>query len=164
MQNGMGMPRINTNKNIFPKPLRFEYEDENYEHIEDIIECIVDTSANLAVGKGIERHFDDFVSSMEGLRDVINMIPGLKLNEMERIREYSYCCGAGGGVKSAFPEFALTASKTRIKEAESTGAEAILSTCPFCKTNLQDGVDASDGKMEVYDIAELLLKSLGGDL
>ncbi|MFX1461326.1 MAG: (Fe-S)-binding protein, partial [Promethearchaeota archaeon] len=34
-------------------------------------------------------------------RNILKKIPGLKLVEMERIREYAYCCGAGAGVKSA---------------------------------------------------------------
>jgi Fe-S oxidoreductase len=75
-------------------------------------------------------------------RNILKKIPGLKLIEMERIREYSYCCGAGAGVKSAFPEFALNAAKTRIQEAEDTGAKILISACPFCSTNLQDAIMA----------------------
>lgn len=96
-------------------------------------------------------------------REVLNQIPGLKLVEMERIREYSYCCGAGGGVKSAFPDFALNTSKNRIQEAKATGASCISSACPFCSTNLQDGIAALGESLQFYDIAELLCKSLGLD-
>jgi Fe-S oxidoreductase len=93
-------------------------------------------------------------------RNLLNRIPGLNFVEMERIKEYSYCCGAGGGVKSAFPEFALRTAKTRIEEAESTGAEIIISACPFCSTNLNDGIIETGSNLKFYDISELLLLAL----
>ncbi len=93
-------------------------------------------------------------------RELLEKIPGLNFIEMERIKEYSYCCGAGGGVKSAFPEFALKTAKTRIEEAEDTGAEIIISACPFCSTNLKDGIDAMGSKLRFFDISELLLMAL----
>ncbi|MCJ7807791.1 MAG: (Fe-S)-binding protein, partial [Dehalococcoidia bacterium] len=58
-------------------------------------------------------------------RDVLRSIPGLELVEMERIKEYAWCCGAGGGVKEAYPEFALSTADERIEEAMATGAEAL---------------------------------------
>ena len=97
-------------------------------------------------------------------RNILKSIPGLKLKEMERIMEYSYCCGAGAGVKSAFPEFALRTAQTRLEEAEDTGAEIIVSACPFCSTNLQDGIKEKGSKLQFYDINELILMALGMDL
>ena len=94
-------------------------------------------------------------------RNILKKIPGLNLVEMERIKEYAYCCGAGAGVKSAFPEFALNTAKTRIQEAEDTGAQAITSACPFCSTNLQDAIKESVSNLKFYDINELLLMALG---
>ncbi len=94
-------------------------------------------------------------------RNILKKIPGLKFVEMERIKEYAYCCGAGAGVKSAFPEFALTTAKNRIQEAEDTGAGALTSACPFCSTNLQDAIKESGSKLKFYDINELLLMALG---
>ncbi|MFX1388968.1 MAG: (Fe-S)-binding protein [Promethearchaeota archaeon] len=97
-------------------------------------------------------------------RNLLNKIPGLNFVEMERIKEYSYCCGAGGGVKSAFPEFALKTAKTRIEEAEYTGAEVIVSACPFCSTNLKDGIIEKGSNIKFYDISELLLLALSPKL
>jgi Fe-S oxidoreductase len=94
-------------------------------------------------------------------RNILNKIPGLKVIEMERIKEYAYCCGAGAGVKSAFPELALNAAKWRIEEAENTGAEALVSACPFCSTNLQDAIEEFGSNLKFYDISELLLMALG---
>jgi len=96
----------------------------------------------------------------ESPRDILKKIPGINFIEMERIKEYSYCCGAGGGVKSAFPEFALKTAKTRIEEAEDTGAEIITSACPFCYTNLNDGIIEKGSNLTFYDISELLLMAI----
>ena len=97
----------------------------------------------------------------ESPRELLEKIPGLKLIEMERIKEYSYCCGAGAGVKSAFPEFALNTAKTRIDEAEDTGAQILTSSCPFCSTNLQDAINQTGSTLRYYDINELLLMAIG---
>jgi heterodisulfide reductase subunit D len=96
----------------------------------------------------------------EAPREVLKKIPGIKLVEMERIKEFSYCCGAGGGVKSAFPEFATKTAKTRIEEAENTGADIISSACPFCSTNLKDGINERGSNLRFFDICELLLMAL----
>ncbi|MBW1672969.1 MAG: (Fe-S)-binding protein, partial [Deltaproteobacteria bacterium] len=73
-------------------------------------------------------------------RDILNSIPGIELIEMERIREHSWCCGAGGGVIDAFQDFALSTAKERIEEAKSTGAEAIASSCQWCIRTLRDAM------------------------
>jgi Fe-S oxidoreductase len=89
-------------------------------------------------------------------RDVLKSIPGLKLVEMDRIKEYAWCCGAGGGVNETNPEFAAWTANERIQEAELTGAEAIVSACPWCEQNF-----AKSGlKIKVYDVIELLDKAL----
>ena len=93
-------------------------------------------------------------------REILDAIPGVKLIEMERIREYAWCCGSGGGAKSAYPDFAISTSKERIEEAEATGAGTIVSSCPWCEANLVDGVDASGSKMKVEDILDILVESL----
>ncbi|MFW9978179.1 MAG: (Fe-S)-binding protein [Candidatus Thorarchaeota archaeon] len=93
-------------------------------------------------------------------RNILKQIPGVELVEMERIREYSYCCGAGGGVKSAFPEFALWTAGERVQEAESTGAKGLVSVCPFCSTNLRDSIKHRQSEMEYFDLTEIVLMSL----
>jgi len=93
-------------------------------------------------------------------REVLKSIPGLELVEMERIREYSWCCGAGGGVKDAFPDFALWTAGERIEEAEATAAEAIVTTCGWCERNFIDAINENGIKMKVYDILELVQQAI----
>ncbi len=94
-------------------------------------------------------------------RSILSKIPGVKFVEMERIKEYSYCCGAGAGVKSAFPEFAIQTAKNRIEEAEDTGASVISSACPFCSTNLQDAIGERNSHLLFLDISEIILMAIG---
>jgi Fe-S oxidoreductase len=93
-------------------------------------------------------------------RDVLKSIPGLELVEMERIREYAWCCGAGGGVKEAFPDFAKWTATERIEEAKSTGAEAIVSACPSCERNFMDAIHSAADRMKVVDVVELVRQAL----
>ena len=93
-------------------------------------------------------------------RNVLKAIPGLKLVEMERIKEYAWCCGASGGVMEAYPDFAATTANTRIDEAKSTGAEAIVSACGWCERSFIDSVAKDGNSLKVMDIIELVEKAI----
>jgi Fe-S oxidoreductase len=97
----------------------------------------------------------------EAPRNILKAIPGISLVEMERIKEYSWCCGSGGGAKSAYPDFAIATAKERIEEAEATGADTIVTACPWCEANLNDGIDASGSMMKVGDILDLVMQAMG---
>ena len=93
-------------------------------------------------------------------RDVLKAIPGLELTEMERIKEYAWCCGAGGGLKEGYPEFSNWTATERIEEAKSTGAEAIVSACGWCERNFNDAIGAAGDKMKVFDVADLVKQAM----
>jgi Fe-S oxidoreductase len=93
-------------------------------------------------------------------RQVLQCIPGLRLVEMERVKEYAWCCGAGGGVKEAFPDFAIWTGRERIKEAKATGAEAMVTACPWCQKNFLDGMEQNEDRLKIYDIVELVEEAL----
>ena len=89
-------------------------------------------------------------------REIYKQIPGLNLVEMKRNRNFAWCCGAGGGVKIGYPDWALEISKERLEEAKETGATVITSTCPFCKTNLSDASEHYNFDFQVLDLMEIL--------
>jgi len=90
-------------------------------------------------------------------RNLLKRIPGLKFVEMKRIKEYSWCCGAGGGLKSYDNALATSMAVDRHVEAKEVNADVIVSACPFCKRNLSDAASAaSKNACEVVDIVELL--------
>ena len=93
-------------------------------------------------------------------RDVLRAIPGVNISEMTRIKEYAWCCGAGGGVNESNPDFAMWTAKERINEAIATGAEAIVSACPWCEKTLTAAAKECGSSLKVYDIVELVARAI----
>jgi Fe-S oxidoreductase len=93
-------------------------------------------------------------------RNVLRSIPGLHLVEMERTREFSWCCGAGGGVREAYPEFSQWTALERIAEAKAAGAQALVSACPWCERNFIDALTATGERVQVFDVVDLVQKAI----
>lgn len=93
-------------------------------------------------------------------REVLRAIPDIQLIEMPRNEENSFCCGGGGGVPDAFPDLALWIARERLDEAKSTGAEAIVSCCPFCKLNLERSIKILNEEIRYYDLTDLIIRAL----
>ncbi len=49
------------------------------------------------------------------------------------------CCGAGGGVRGAFKEVSLDFTREKLTNMVAAGADAIITTCPFCHLQLDLG-------------------------
>lgn len=93
-------------------------------------------------------------------REIIKSIPGVELIEMERIRENAWCCGAGGGAKEGYPDFNAWTAEERIAEAKTTGAEGLVTACPWCECNFVDAIKRMGEKIKVYDIIELVQQAI----
>lgn len=91
-------------------------------------------------------------------RNVMKKIKGLELVEMYRHRELSRCCGAGGGYKSQYGDYAVQIAADRVRDAEEVGAELIITCCPFCVLNLRQGAKKAGSKIKVMDLSEVLLQ------
>lgn len=91
-------------------------------------------------------------------RDLLTQIPGIELIEMTRNRQNAWCCGSGGGVRSAFKELSSFTAKERIEEAKKTTAEAIVSCCPFCLNQFKNNI--INKEINALDISELVKKAL----
>jgi len=102
-------------------------------------------------------------SEYEGPRSLVKGIPGVKLIEMERNRQNSFCCGGGGGnfFTDVLGSGKSSPNRIRVREAYETGADILAVACPNCKNMLEDGmrVEGLEGKLEVKDVAELLKES-----
>ena len=95
-------------------------------------------------------------------REVLEAIPGVELVEMERTREFSWCCGAGGGAFEAFEDFVAFSSNERLEEARSTGAQALVTACPWCERSFKDVLDGDNDELKIFDVVELVNRAMGG--
>jgi len=105
------------------------------------------------------RHNDEY----DAPRDVIqSVMKNGSLVEMEKSREESFCCGAGGGNMWYEIKTGERINHNRFKQAAETGATTVATSCNFCNIMMEDGmkVTGNDDKMKVMDIAELVSKSL----
>jgi len=101
-----------------------------------------------------------FAGVYEQPRNILRGIPGLKLVEMERIKDDSWCCGAGGWIRNGYPDLAQWTARQRIDEAKATGAEALVTYCPHCEENLGEAIETRRDEMKLYDLLDLVLQAL----
>ena len=143
------------------KTLKEDYDDLDVVHISQLLDELIRenklnfTKADFKVtyhdSCHLGRHMDVFDEPRNAIESVADIV------EMENSREDSLCCGAGGGVKSAYPEIADQMAKSRLAQARETGCETLVVSCPFCKLNLEND------EIEVLDLTEFLVKYGGAD-
>ncbi len=90
-------------------------------------------------------------------REALKKIPGLELVEMADSREQSLCCGGGGGRIWMETPKTERFSDLRVKQAVVTGAEVLVTSCPYCITNFEESRLAlnCEEAIEVKDITEV---------
>ena len=142
------------------KTLKQDYDDLDVIHISQFLNTLIDENKldfnkkDLNVTYHDSCHLGRHCNVFDEPRNVISNVGNLL--EMRNNRENSLCCGAGGGVKSAYPEIASQMADSRISQAIETGADLLVTPCPFCMLNLKDrGLD-------VLDLTEFLI-NYGGE-
>ena len=143
------------------KTLKEDYDGLDVVHISQLLDELIRenklnfTKADFKVtyhdSCHLGRHMDVFDEPRNAIESVADIV------EMENSREDSLCCGAGGGVKSAYPGIAGQMAKSRLAQARETGCETLVVSCPFCKLNLEND------EIEVLDLTEFLVKYGGAD-
>jgi len=95
-------------------------------------------------------------------RSILNAISGIKLAEMERNLEKSFCCGAGGA-RMWMEEHGDRINNARTDQAAATNAGTVAVGCPFCLTMFSDGIKDRQlsEKMVALDISEIVVKAMG---
>jgi Fe-S oxidoreductase len=100
------------------------------------------------------------LGDFESARDILNKIPNISLVEMERNKEESYCCGAGGGAKILDYDNSVAICQERIKEFKKTGGEVLVTSCPLCKSQFRDMNQSANKEIVIKDSVEILRESL----
>lgn len=87
-------------------------------------------------------------------RKILEAMPGVTLKEMVRSKECGFCCGAPS--VQTDPELAEWTRAERRREAAATGADTIVSACPFCC----EALDGEEGP-NCVELCVLLAQRLG---
>jgi len=93
-------------------------------------------------------------------RQVLRLVPGVRLTEMRRHGPFSACCGMGGGLKAVSAEIQHKMGAARIREAEAANVEAIVTPCQTCLQGLLNGKQEASSEMQVLHLNELLVRSI----
>lgn len=90
-------------------------------------------------------------------REIIRKIPGIELVEMS---EPDRCCGAGGGLRSGNRDLSLRVAEAKVDMIKETGAEAIVTVCPYCQLQFRDLINRGSLRdMKVINVVNLLANS-----
>ena len=97
----------------------------------------------------------------ESPRSIIGKATGKAPVEMERNRDQSFCCGAGGGRMWMEEHLGTRINLERVSEALRENPDTLCVTCPYCMTMFEDGMkDKNADKVLVRDIAEIVAEAL----
>lgn len=103
-----------------------------------------------------------YLGLIEEPRQILKSIDGIELVEPKwTAKEWSTCCGGGGGFEVVFPELSLKLATQRAKELTETGADIIVTHCPGCIMQLEAGLkELKKENVEVLDLVEVLATAL----
>jgi len=149
--------------------LKYEYpqfggEFEVVHHTEFILQLIEEgklkfnNTINKTVAYQDPCYLGRYHSIYEAPRKILAAIPGVKVVEMEGCRGSSLCCGAGGGRMWIEEEPEQRVNRLRAKDAIATGADIVITACPFCLQMFKDALGGFglEEPPQTLDLVELL--------
>jgi len=154
---------FNTMKNEYPD---FGGEYEVMHHTELFARLVADgrLRPTASFDQDVTYHDPCYLGRHNGVydepREVLRRIPGVRATEMPRHRERSFCCGAGGSRMWLEEHLGKRINVERTEEAISTGAGTMSVACPFCLIMLDDGAKAKGERIQVFDVAQVLARSI----
>jgi Fe-S oxidoreductase len=92
-------------------------------------------------------------------RGILQAIPKTKLEEMERSKDTGFCCGGGGGLMWIEEQPGTTKiNQMRLEDALKTGAETVVTACPYCLQMFEDSIEHKGLKdsLKARDLIELV--------
>lgn len=95
-------------------------------------------------------------------RRLLRAIPGLKIVEMKRAKDRSFCCGGGDIILwHEIDQEEIRMAEMRLQMAKDTGASVIVTACPFCLIHFEDAIKTSglEEEIRVIDLMELFISA-----
>jgi len=81
--------------------------------------------------------------------------------ELAHNRVDALCCGAGGGVRGAYPKNSIAMARRRLQEVEDVGADVVLTECNSCVHNLSNA-KLRKQKFRIYNISQFINELMEG--
>jgi len=103
--------------------------------------------------RGIGKYFIDYTES------ILKIIPNV---EFTRLENHDECCGSGGLADVYIPEVTKELQEKKINDIEKISVNKVISACPRCLSQIEEGIHAKSSKLEAEDITTFLLHFLGG--
>jgi len=97
-------------------------------------------------------------------RELVAMIPGAEIIDVQPGNQWRYCCGNGNGpYRKLHEDVAYRIGQKRLRAAADLGADTILVACPHCKDQFADVKAKAGLPVEPVHVLEVLAKSMGID-
>jgi len=78
-----------------------------------------------------------------------------KFKELQRNKEYTYCCGGGSSLPRIDDALANKIARNRLQEARDLGVTTLISACPSCKRMLTKN-NTQNQSLTIKDLSEIL--------
>lgn len=91
-------------------------------------------------------------------RRLLELIPEIRLVEMERNRENALCCGTSAWMECS--SYSKAIQVERMQEAIHTGAQTLITACPKCQIHLSCAQSGTDSELKVIDLFSYLSQRL----
>ncbi len=99
-----------------------------------------------------------FSGRVQEPRDLLSLIPGLKLREMESSGRSALCCGNSGFINC--DAYSKRIQVERLRQARTTRADLMITSCPKCMIHLtcamRDPIRRGSLHMEIRDLVSVL--------
>ena len=76
-------------------------------------------------------------------RELLRAIPGLRFEDVDRVTQWSYCSGGGGGLPIEKPELTAKISACAWSGAAELDVDTLVSACPWSERPLSEAGDAA---------------------
>jgi succinate dehydrogenase/fumarate reductase iron-sulfur protein len=156
--------------NTFKNDKPYSEADLNVQHYTQFLAEAIEggkVKTSKLLNKRVAYHDPCFLGKRNNIfdapRKILQSIGGVKLLEMKRTRQSSFCCGGGAGrvwTEDALPK--KRPSTSRLQEALDLGVDTLAVACPYCVTTLEDAVKVLDveNKIGVRDILEIIKEAI----